>query len=62
MDFELTDHGSVSLLRPITDEAREWIDENIGDDAQWLGRGLAIEHRYVGDIVEGILNDGLTVG
>ena len=62
MDFVLTDHGSIAVLRPVTDEAREWVDENLPDDAQWFGRGVVIEPRYVGDIVEGILNDGLTVG
>ena len=62
MDLELTDHGSIVMLRPISDEAREWTDEHIPDDAMWMGGSVAIEPRYVGDIVEGILNDGLTVG
>jgi hypothetical protein len=61
MDFELSGGGTIYLLRPKTDEAREWTNFNIPDDAQWLGGAVAIEHRYVGDIVEGILADGLTV-
>lgn len=62
MDFNLTDHGSIVVLRPMNDEAREWIDFNVDPDAQWFGRGVVIEHRYVNDIVEGIVSDGLTIG
>jgi hypothetical protein len=61
-DFEIIDGGSVSLLIPLTDAGREWIDCSIGDDVIYFGNGLAVEHRYLGQIVEGILFDGLTVG
>lgn len=36
-------------------------DENIDPNAQWFGGGVVIEHRYVEDILEGILNSGLEV-
>ena len=61
-DFSLTDHGSIVVLTPLNNEAREWLDRSIDDEAQWFGRGLVIEPRYVGDIVDGIIADGLTVG
>jgi hypothetical protein len=60
-DFTLTDGGSVCLLTPTTSEARRWLDENIGEDAIYLGRGLAIERRYVHQIIEGIVADGFRV-
>lgn len=60
-DFVLQNHGSISLLRPITDEGREWVQEHIPEDAQRMGASVAIEARYVPPIVEGIQNDGLTL-
>jgi len=60
-DFTLSDQGSIFILTPIGEAGTDWLAENIGDDAMYLGTGLVIEHRYVSDIVEGIQNDGLTV-
>lgn len=60
MDYEVTDHGSIVAVLPLTDAARDWIDENIGDDAMYFGPALAIEHRYAGDILYGMQEAGLT--
>ncbi|MGB7934705.1 MAG: hypothetical protein WCH04_21290 [Gammaproteobacteria bacterium] len=60
-DFLYQHESSISLLYPMTDEARGWIDEHISDEAQWFGKGLVIEWRYVDPIIEGIVNDGLEV-
>ena len=60
-DVELSLHGSIDLLTPLTPEAQAWMNENIPDDAQWFGSGLAVEPRYVPDIVQGMIDDGLTV-
>ena len=60
-DFVVRGGGSVYLLCPLTDEARDWTKENIPEDAQTLGPNIAVEHRYIEDIVEGIRADGLVV-
>ena len=70
-DFEIRNEGSIFLLFPKNDAAREWIDVNIyGTDAdtgipenevQWFGGGIVIEPRFVPDIIEGIQGDGLKV-
>ena len=60
-DFTLTDGGSVCLLTPTTSDARRWLDENIGEDALYLGNGLAIERKYVQQILDGIVADGYRV-
>ena len=60
-DFTLTDGGSVCLLTPTTSDARRWLDENIGEDALYLGNGLAIERQYVQQILDGIQADGYRV-
>jgi hypothetical protein len=61
-DFQVEDHGSIRLLRPLTDAARAWIDTHLSHpETQRLGEAVAIEPRYVDAIVSGIVSDGLTV-
>ena len=60
-DFLCENHGSVFLLRPLNQSAQSWIDKNLPSDAQWFGNGVAVEHRYIWAILEGIQNDGLAV-
>lgn len=63
-DFLVTGEGSgttVFLLHPRTDAAREWVADHLPEDAQRLGNAIAVEHRYIGDIVDGARNDGLAV-
>ena len=60
-DFTVNDQGSIVLLMPENDNARVWIDQNIGDDITWWGGAVAIEHRYADDILTGIQRDGLTI-
>ena len=60
-DFTVSGGGSLYLLCPHTDAARTWLDEHVGEDAQYLGPNLAVEHRYISDIVEGARGDGLVV-
>jgi hypothetical protein len=60
-DFAFTNHGSVCILTPLTDEARTWCEEHLPADRQtWCG-GTVIEPRYVDDIINGLRGDGLTV-
>lgn len=61
-DFHIGDHGSIWLLTPVTEAARSWVAEHIPEDAQRLGRGIAIEPRYVPDIIDGIIDAGLEIG
>ena len=47
-------------LEPITEEAKTFIDENVHSEPyQWLGKVLVIEHRYIADIVTGMIEEGL---
>lgn len=63
-DFFVENHGTIFLLRPNTPEAKAWLEEHTpaDEDHQYLGNALCVEHRYILDIVDGIRNDGLTVG
>lgn len=60
-DFLLIDHGSIVVLTPQTYLAKVWVDEHIPYDAQWIGRGVAIEPRYVDDIINGVVADHLEI-
>lgn len=60
MDFDIVNGGSVFLLIPNTEAAEAWVSENIPEDAPTLGKGIGVEARYLGDILRGIQEDGLT--
>lgn len=60
-DFDVIDSGSIVLLRPNTAAASAWCDEHLPEDATWFGGSVAVEPRYISDIVDGAISDGLTV-
>jgi len=60
-DFLVADHGTIFLLQPITNRALAWVHEHLPPDSPRLGAAVVVEHRFVGDIVAGIRNDGLVV-
>jgi hypothetical protein len=62
-DFLLEKYSSIYLLRPLTENARAWVEDHVGSDNgfQPYWPAVVIEHRYVGAILEGISSDGLAV-
>lgn len=61
-DVEFLNHGSVCMVVPLTDAAKDWVEENLALESwQWLGGGFACEPRYAGDLAEGMSSDGLIV-
>jgi hypothetical protein len=62
-DFTVQDEGSLILLHPQSTPAREWVNEHIGEDNgfQPYFPTIVIEPRYFGDILNGIIADGLAV-
>jgi hypothetical protein len=63
-DFELENHGSLFLLRPLNSAAKEWMEENLpmnNPETQFWGSAIVIEPRYVAPIVDGIIGEGLAV-
>ena len=61
-DLIVHDHGSIFLLVAVTPAGEEWIGEHIPEDAMHFGGGVVVEHRYIADIVNGAMSDGLAVG
>lgn len=60
-DFDVNNQGSIVLLTPMTPAAHEWVETHLPDDALTFGPSIAIEHRYAEDILEGIVQDGLSL-
>ena len=61
-DFTVENHGSIFLLTPQNELAFAWADLHIDAQGQSIGqRTIAVEHRYIRDIVDGAIADGFTV-
>lgn len=57
-DFYVTNHSSIFLFRPLTKAAREHLEENVQEDAQWFGGALVVEHRYAEGLMHALCNEG----
>jgi hypothetical protein len=60
-DLNVSNHGSLFLLLPVTRRAKQWVNANLPEDAPRLGQAVAVEPRFVLPIVEGARADGLRV-
>jgi hypothetical protein len=60
-DFAVSNHGSIFLLRPITQPAVDWIERHIGADNgfQPYYPTAIIEPRFMDDVLVGIRKLGL---
>jgi hypothetical protein len=56
--IEITDHGTIVVLRPFTDEAIEWFEANVGDSGP--GGIYTCEPRQAQDILRGAAQALLT--
>ena len=60
-DIAVTGGGSIYLVDWLTAKGKAWIAENLPQDAMRHGESVVVEHRYIGDIVQGMVADGLRV-
>ena len=43
-DFQITDQGSIFLIRPLNEAACQWLDENVVSEPwQWVQGALCVE-------------------
>lgn len=61
VDLRVENHGSLMLVRPLTDAGKEWLKETAPDDAQFMGAAMAVEPRYVGGVIYAAIEAGLEV-
>ena len=57
--FHIQNEGTVLLLRPLTESAREWVAESISPEHQEFAGAVVVEHRYISDIMQGIVAEGM---
>lgn len=63
-DIRVANHGSILILNGITPAGEEWLSEHCSDEAgevQTWGGGIVVEPRYVNDIINGAIAEGLEV-
>lgn len=52
LDLTVTDHGSIMLVKPDTDEARAQLHAlTDAGETQWFANALVVEPRYVEDLI-----------
>jgi hypothetical protein len=61
IDVQVENHGSLMLFQPLTETARTWITDNVGDEVTFFCGALVVEPRYAGNLFDGMVNDGLEV-
>lgn len=60
-DFLIVDHGSVIIVRPMTDSAKDWVLDNVDYDSGTFGFGVPVEPRYFPDLLAGIQDAGFSI-
>lgn len=59
-DIQVENGGTLFLFRPLTDKAKQWLDENVQAESwQWYGPALVVDHRYAVELALGAQKDGL---
>lgn len=59
-DFIVDGSGTVYMITPQNKAASKALKEMISGESSWLGESLAIEHRYVWDLIQGLKTEGFT--
>jgi len=57
--IEINDHGTIVVLRPISDEGRQWFEDNVGDPEP--GGIYTCEPRMAQDILQAAARDLLSM-
>ena len=56
--FNVEDHGTIVLIRPLTADVRGWLEEHTDEEPQWFGAALVCEPRYVEPLVLALIEEG----
>jgi len=61
-DFSISDQGSIFLIRPLNEAARQWLQENVVSEPwQWVEGALCVETRFARDLVVEIEEAGFEI-
>ena len=57
-DYCIENHGSVFLAFPQNEDAKENLINNVSNEVPFLGDAMAVEPRFIADLVEIFNNEG----
>ena len=60
-DLHVANDGTVFQLTPLTEAGNNWVVDHLPEDRIWGHHAILVEHRYIADIVDGAIADGLDV-
>ena len=61
-DFQIADQGSIFLIRPLNDAARQWLAENVVSEPwQWVKGALCVEARFARDLIKELEEAGFEI-
>jgi len=60
-DVLVANVGTLYTFCPLSERAKEWIDQHVQDDAEWFGHALVVEHRYAWGLAQGMKDAGLVL-
>ena len=60
-DVKVDRYGGLFLLYGLTSVAREWLTDNVHDDAIWWGDSLVVEGRYFVPLFDAMTDSGLII-
>ena len=60
-DYEVSGGGTVYIVTPLNPAAKENLEAGVGDEAQWFAGGVAVEHRFISDLVNQLRAEGWSV-
>lgn len=58
-DLRFENHGTVGLVRPLSQLGQHFLDTTHPEDAQFLGQAMAVEPRYVAGVIDAAVEAGL---
>lgn len=68
VDFWMENYGSIGILRPYSERAKEWLDERRLESQEGIAEyqfgmgGLVVEPRYISDLALQLEDEGYLVG
>jgi len=58
-DFSVANHGSVTILTPLNESAKQWVADNLPDDLMYWGRdGIVIDSNLFPPIGRALIEEG----
>jgi len=61
-DFQIADQGSIFLIQPLNDPARQLLDQNVVSEPwQWVQGAPCVEARFARDLIKEIEEAGFEI-